>query len=116
MGSKFLTLLDILSSQQFQIIILLASGLDTYQMADLLAISEQNVRRLICDSSDRTGCRSPEELSARMIFEHQNRLYDNRLRKELADVQRAAKEMLARTFDEYQSGQSVSGWPHAGLA
>ena len=113
MGSKLFTLLDILSSQQFQIIILLASGLDTYQIADLLETSEPNLRRLICDSSDRAGCRSPQELSARLIFEYQNRLYDNRLRKELADVQRAAKELLARSLDEYQSVQSVSGWPHA---
>jgi len=116
MGSKFFTLLDILSSEQLQIIILLASGLDTYQIADLLETSEPNVRRLICASSDCAGCRSPEELSARLIFEYQNCLYDNRLRKELADVQRAAKEMLARALDEYQSTQSVSGWPHAGLA
>jgi DNA-binding CsgD family transcriptional regulator len=107
MGSSFFTLLDILSSEQFQVIILLASGLETYQIADLFETSEPNVRRLICSSFDRTGCRSPEELSARLIFEKQNRLYDNRLGKELADLQRAAKKMLARTLDEYQSVQSV---------
>ena len=113
MGSKFFTLLDILSSEQFKIIILLASGLDTYQIADLVETNEPNVRRLVCESSARTGCRSPEELSARLIFEYQTRLYDDRLRKELAGVQRAVKEMFARALDEYQSVQSVSGWLHA---
>lgn len=106
MGSRFITLLDVLSSLQFQIIILLASGLDTCQIADLLETSEPTVCRLLCNSLDRSGCRSTEALSARLIFEYENRLYDARLRKELVDLQRTAKRMLARSLDEYQSAQS----------
>jgi DNA-binding NarL/FixJ family response regulator len=96
MGCQVVTLLDVLSSRQFQIVILLALGLDTCQIADLLEATEPTVCHFVCDSLDLTGCRDPEGLAARLIFECENRLYDERLITELAVLQGAAKRMLKR--------------------
>ena len=96
MVSRVSTLLDILSSQQFQIVILLALGLDTRQIADLLETGEPTVCLLVCDSFDRTGCRSPEALAIRLIHECENHQYDERLITELTVLQGAAKRMLKR--------------------
>src|SRR4030095_2965849 len=90
------TLLDLLNSQQFQTVILLALGLDTCEIADLLDTTEPTMCRIVCDCLDRTGCRSPEGLAARLIYECENRLYDERLRKELAELQDTVKKMLER--------------------
>jgi hypothetical protein len=96
MRSRDFTLLDLLNSEQFQTVILLALGLNTCEIADLLDTSERTVCRVVCDSLDRTGCRSPEGLAARLIYECVNRQYDDRLIKELAELQSAAKKMLER--------------------
>jgi len=94
MGFRGSTLLDILSSQQFQTVILLALGLDTCQIADLLETSERTVYSSLSASFDRAGCRSAEGLAVRLLFEHKNNLYDERLDKVLAELQSAAKRML----------------------
>src|SRR5215813_9907530 len=96
MESQASTLLDTLSSLQFQTAILLALGLDTAQIADLLDTDESTVCRCVCDSLDRTGSQSPEGLAARLIYEWRNRLYDQRFAKELAELRGAANRMLER--------------------
>ena len=96
MGSRVSTLLDLLNSQQFQIVILLTLGLDTSEIADLLDTNEPSVCHMVCDSMDSVGCRSPEWLTARLMYECENRLYDEKLRKELAALQDAARKMLER--------------------
>jgi hypothetical protein len=96
MESRASTLLDILSSLQFQIAILLALELDTCQVADLLESSEPTVCIFLCNSLDRTGCRTPEGLVARLLDECEKSLYDERFAEELARLQRAAKRMLER--------------------
>lgn len=94
MEGRFFTLLDILSSQQFRTAILLTLGLDSEQIAHLLDTSEQTVRTSLSDCFDRTGCRTTQDLAARLLFESENRLYDARLDKELAELQNAAMRML----------------------
>jgi len=93
-GSRVATLLDILSSQQFQTIILHTLGLDTQQIADLLETSDRTVCRSLSDCLVRAECRSLEDLAARLHFENENELYDVRLKKELAELQSAARRML----------------------
>jgi len=95
--NRLATLLDILSSQQFQTAILLALGLETRQIADLLETSDRTVCRAMNDCLVRAECRSVEDLAARLRFENQNELYDVRLDKELAELQHAARRMLERT-------------------
>ena len=90
------TLLDILSSQQFQTAILLSLGLDTCQIADLLETSERTVWRSLSDCFDRVGCRSAEGLAFRLSYEFENEMYDERLDHELAELQSAARRMLQR--------------------
>jgi len=96
MGGSGSTLLDILNSEQFQTVILLSVGLDTFQIADLLEINEWMVNSSLSDSLDRTGCRSAEGLTVRLIFEYENNLYDERLEKELADLQNAVKRIFGK--------------------
>ena len=94
MGSRVATLLDILSSQQFQTLILLTLGLNNQQIADLLEISGRTVCRSLSDCLVRANCRSLEDLAVRLRFESENELYDLRLEKELAALQSAARRML----------------------
>jgi len=117
MGCRGSTLLDILSSQQFQTVILLALGLDSCQVADLLETNERAVYSSLTDSFDRTGCRSVEVLGVRLVYEYDNNLYDERLEKALAELQSAAKRMLekvAYTRELSASRESAqlpsSGW------
>jgi DNA-binding CsgD family transcriptional regulator len=117
MGCRGSTLLDILRPQQFQTVILLALGLDSCQVADLLETNERAVNISLSDSFDRTGCRSVEVLSVRLVYEYDNNLYDERLEKALAELQSAAKRMLekaAYTRELSASGESgqlpSSGW------
>ena len=117
MGCRGSTLLDILSSQQFQTVILLALGLDSCQVADLLETNERAVYSSLSDSFDRTGCRSVEVLGVRLVYEYDNNLYDERLEKALAEVQSAAKRMLEKAAYTRELSASVescqlpsSGW------
>jgi DNA-binding NarL/FixJ family response regulator len=100
MGSRIATLLDILSSRQFQTAILLTLGLNTQQIADLQETSDQTVCRSLRDCLLRAKCRSLEDLSARLLFESENELYDVRLKKELAELQIAARRMLEGVVSE----------------
>jgi len=88
------TLCDLLSSHQFQIAILLTSGLDISQIADLLETSHRNVCRALDDILDRSGCRNSAELILRLLHEYQNEMYDERLEEELAVASEAAVTML----------------------
>ena len=97
MESRVATLLDVLSSQQFQTTILLSLGLDTQQIADLLETSDRNVSSSLSDCLVRAECRSLEDLTARLLFENENELYDVRLKKEVAELRSAALRMLENT-------------------
>ena len=94
MGSRVATLLDILSSQQFQTVILLTLGLNNQQIADLLETSDRTVCRSLSDCLVRAECRSLQDLAARLLFESENELYDLRLEKELAELQSATRRMF----------------------
>ena len=94
MGNRVATLLDILSSQQFQTVILLTLGLNNQQIADLLETSDRTVCGSLSDCLVRAKCRSLEDLAARLLFESENHLYDLRLEKELAELQSAVRRML----------------------
>jgi hypothetical protein len=96
MGRRVAALLDMLSPQQFQVVILLSVGLDISQVADFFDTHEPTVCRVLSESLDRTGCRSPEELAAELIYGCENHLYEKRLGRELGELQDAAKKMLAR--------------------
>lgn len=98
MGNRVATLLDILSSQQFQTTILLTLGLDTQQIADLLETSDRTVSKSLSDCLVRAECRSLEDLAARLRFENKNELYDVRLKKELAELQSAVRRMFENTI------------------
>jgi hypothetical protein len=114
MGCSGSTLLDILSSEQFQIVILLSVGLDTLQIADLLETNDWTVCSALSESLDRTGCRSAEGLAVRLIFEFENNLYDERLEKELAELQNAAKRMLGNVASTLSGAVKSSERPCAG--
>jgi len=107
MGCRALTLLDILSSQQFRTIILLTLGLDICQIADLLETSEQTVHNSLSDCFDRAGCRNAEGLAVRLLYECENDLYDDRLVNELAELQSAAKRMLEKVAPTDRLSASV---------
>jgi len=96
MGGSGSTLLDTLSSEQFQTVILLSLGLNTFQIADLLETNEWTVSSFLSDSLDRTGCRSAEGLTVRLIFEYENNQYDKRLEREVAALRNAARRMLEK--------------------
>ena len=117
MGCRSFTLLDILSFRQFQTVILLALGLDSCQVADLLETNERAVYSWLSDSFDRTGCRSMEMLGIRLANEYENNLYDERFEKALAELQSAAKRMLGKAVYTREVSASVesgklpsSGW------
>src|SRR5215472_5961415 len=96
MECEFSTLLDIFNSQQFRTVLLFAAGLDMCQIADLLDTSERMVRRSLEDCFHRVGCRSKEGLAARLRYEFENGLYDERLEKQLGYLQDAAKRFLEK--------------------
>jgi DNA-binding NarL/FixJ family response regulator len=114
MGYRGSTLLDILSFQQFQAVILFALGLNTCQIADLLETSEWTVNSCLSDSFDRAECRSAEGLAVRLLFEYENNLYDERFEDAMAQLQSAAKRMLvniacsAKTSSSVESGEDPS--------
>lgn len=117
MGCRSSTLLDILSFRQFQTVILLALGLDSCQVADLLETNERSVYSSLSDSFDRTGCRSVEVLRGRLAYEYENNLYDDRFAKALTELQSAAKRMLGKAAHTPEPSASVencevpsSGW------
>jgi DNA-binding NarL/FixJ family response regulator len=107
------TLLDILSSEQFQIVILLKLGLNTLQIADLLETNEWTVSSSLSESLERADCRSAEGLTVRLIFEYENNLYDERLEKELAELQNAAKRMLGNVASTLTAAVESSECPCA---
>jgi|SRR5215471_2210562 len=95
MEFDFLTLLDILNSQQFRTVLLFSLGLETCQIADLLETNEFTVWTSLRESMTRSGCRNSKELTLRMLHECKNNLYDEgRIKRELADLQSAAQRML----------------------
>ena len=103
MAHRFTTLLETLSSQQFRTVVLLALGLETWQIADLMATSEQSVLTCLSDSLRRTGCRDAEELSVRALQECDHDLYDeSRLKREMAPLQDAAQKILGLSGADVQ--------------
>ena len=96
MECEFSTMLDILNSRQFRTVLLFAAGLDMCQMAELLDTSERMVRRSLEDCFRRLGCRSKEGLAARLRYEFENGLYDERFEKQLRSLQDAAKRFLEK--------------------
>lgn len=69
-------------------------GLNNQQIADLLETSDRAVCRSLSDCVVRAECQSLEDLAARLQFESENELYDLRLKKELEELQNAARRML----------------------
>jgi len=106
MECEFSTLLDIFNSQQFRTVLLFAAGLDMCQIADLLDTSERMVRSSLEDCFHRLGCLSKEGLAARLRYEFENGLYDERLEKQLRYLQNAAKRFLEK--EEHTSRLSAS--------
>lgn len=98
MENRVATLLDILSSEQFQTTILLTLGLEIQEIADLLETSDQTVCRSLSHCLVRANCQSLDDLAARLLFENENKLYDARLKKELTKLQSAARRMLDNTL------------------
>jgi DNA-binding CsgD family transcriptional regulator len=107
MGRDFSTLLDILNSQQFRTVLLFAAGLDLGQIADLLDTSERMVRSSLEDCFHRLGCRSEEGLAARLRYEFENGLYDERLEKQLGYLQDAAKRFLEQEESTSRLSESI---------
>jgi hypothetical protein len=107
MDCRFSTLLDILSSEQFRTVILFTLGLDTCHIADLLETSERTVCNFLDQSFIQLGCRSVDGLTQRLLHEWENELYDERLDRELAKLQSAARRMLEKMAPTDQSGTFV---------
>jgi hypothetical protein len=113
MGCGSSTLLDILSSQQIQTVILLTLGLDTWQIADLLETREEIVCNSLNEILDRAGCRSKEGLAVWLLFEYSNNLYGERLEEEVAELQNAAKRMLGKVVSTLSAVVENSELPPA---
>lgn len=88
------TLLDVLDSQQFRTVILLALGLEFTQIADFFETGEPAVFHSLRDGLERAGCLSEKSLVMRLLFEYENGLYDERLDTELEGLQGSAKRLL----------------------
>lgn len=105
MANKLSTLMDILTPQQFRIVILLGLGLDDEQIATFLEISQHDYARYLLELYGRLGCFSRNDLAARLLFELDQELYDRvQLKKQLAGVTARAKQMFiacseAASFD-----------------
>ena len=98
MGCRLTTLQDALSPLQFRTVVLLSLGLETWQKADMLDITEPAVLTCLTDSLRRTGCRDARELSVRAHEECGNDLYDQtRFKQEMAPLQIAAQRILERS-------------------
>ena len=117
MGHRIFKLSDVLSSQEFQIVILRALGLDSWQIADLLETSRSTVYRCLSDSLKRTGCSALEGLVVRLLFEWESDLYGEEIDQALTKLQIAAKKMLERltlantsTTWAAHSAASSTGW------
>lgn len=106
MDCRFSTLLDILSSEQFRTVMLFTLGLDIPHIADLLETSERTVCNSLGQCLVQVGCRSVE-LTHRLLYEWENDLYDERLERELAKLQGAARRMLERIASTSESGTFV---------
>jgi len=109
MDCRFSTLLDILSSEQFRTVILFTLGLNTCHIADLLETSERTVCNSLGQCFVQVGCRSVDGLSQRLLYEWENDLYDERLERELAKLQSAARRMLEKIASPNESGIFVEG-------
>jgi hypothetical protein len=107
MDCGFSTLLDILSSEQFRTVILFTLGLDTCHIADLLETSERTVCNSLGQCFAQVGCRSVDGLTQRLLHEWENDLYDERLERELAKLQSAARRMLEKIASPSGSGTIV---------
>jgi len=106
MDSKALTLLDILSSEQFRTVMLFTLGLDIPRIADLLETSERTVCHSLGQCLVQIGCGSVD-LTHRLLYEWGNDLYDERLEMELAKLQSAARRMLEKIASISESGTFV---------
>jgi hypothetical protein len=107
------TLLDVLTSQQFRIAILLTLGLYASQIAELLETSEEQVYDSFDESLKRADCTDTTALAVRLLDEVEQDLYGGRLREELAALQNAARRMLegARSDNRYTTALEVCESP-----
>jgi DNA-binding CsgD family transcriptional regulator len=98
MDCRWTTLQEALNPMQFRTVVLVALGLETWQIAALLGTNEHAVVTSLNDSLRLTGCRDAEEISVRAFHECHNDLYDEtRLQREMGSVQDAAKKILERS-------------------
>ena len=104
MDCRFSTLQDILSSEQFRTVILFSLGLDVCHIADLLETSERSVCNSLGQCFVQLGCGSVHELTQRLLYEWDNDLYDERLERELAWLQTAARRKLEKIASPGESG------------
>jgi hypothetical protein len=107
MDCRFSTLQDILSLEEFRTVLLFALGLDVCHIADLLETSERSVCNSLGQCFVQLGCGSVHELTQRLLYEWENDLYDERLERELAKLQSAARRMLERIASPGESGMFV---------
>jgi DNA-binding NarL/FixJ family response regulator len=94
MKSPAPTLLDLLTSQQFRIALLITLGLNVSQIAELLETTQEGVYDSLAESLKRADCADTTALAFRLLEEVEQDLYDERLKEELAELQKAAKRML----------------------
>jgi len=69
------SLMDVLTSRQFAVTTLVASGLSNREIAKLLRISEHTVSHHLNNIFDRSGCGNRTELAARCVHEQDQGLY-----------------------------------------
>jgi len=72
------TLMDVLTSRQFMVTILVASGLKDKQIAKGLRISQHVLKNCLKDIFARAGCKNRTELVLRHVYESQTGLYDEK--------------------------------------
>ena len=96
MKSSSATLLDLLTSKQFRVVTLLTLGLYISQIAELLESNEEDVYHLLDESLKQAGCPNTTALALRLLNEVEQDRYGERLKEELAELQKAAKRMLEK--------------------
>jgi len=86
--SHLLSLMNLLTPQQFRTAILVTIGLKNAEIAEFLGTSEHVVKNVLRAIYDRAGCWNRVELALRFVCESESRMYDQaRLRHEIAELE-----------------------------
>lgn len=93
--SNTVSLMNILTPQQFRGAILVTIGLKNAEIAEFLGTTEHVVKNIVRDIYDRAGCWNRVELALRFVCELESDMYEQaRLRREIVHLETQAVTVL----------------------